>query len=79
MRQVAHVRFRDLVARRKFLRRLRKHMRAKGLAPSYVDRWVKDHFGAGTVVSTPRVLTHVDHCADVALEVSGVTCWVEED
>lgn len=54
-------------------------MRAKGLAPSYVDRWVKDHFGAGTVVSTPRVLTHVDHCADVALEVSGVTCWVEED
>lgn len=76
--KVAHVSFRDDVARNSFLRRLKRRMRADGHPPDYVTKWVGERFDPELAVIYVIGDEHADRCDVVALDISGVTCKIEE-
>lgn len=76
--KVAHISFRDDVARNLFLRRLKRRMRADGHDSSYVSKWVRERFDPELHVIYVIGDEHADRCDDVALDVSGVACKIEE-
>jgi hypothetical protein len=77
--KVAHVSFRDDVARNLFLRRLKRRMRADGHPPVFVSKWVRERFDPELDVIYVIGDEHADRCDTVALDISGVTCTIEED
>ena len=76
--KVAHVSFRDDVARNLFLRRLKRRMRTDGLEPDYVSKWVRERFDPELDVIYVIGDEHAERCDDIAIDVSGVTCKIEE-
>jgi hypothetical protein len=76
--KVAQLRFRDAAVRRTYLDLLRERMYAAGYSPDYVTDWIRGRFDPKLHVAHVFGRDDADRAADVALEVRGVSCKMED-